>query len=128
MLPDIMIDHEEDIGGTDDLPRTSIAVDPDRVKPLAALESPASGSLSVVEPGDGLSAQLWLESGERFARLAAGTTGRDAAPTFARMVLSSRRQSGEAASHLRGGSLFCAIAALGGGLVARRAAGTGPGT
>ena len=44
---------------------TSIAVDPDRVKSLRALESSASGGVSVVEPGDGLGAQLWLESGER---------------------------------------------------------------
>src|SRR2546421_3852058 len=127
MLPDIMIDHEEDIGGTDDLLRTSIGVDPDRGKPLAALESPASGGLSLVEPGNGLGAQLWLESGERLACPAAGTTGRDAAPTFARMVLSSPRQSGEEAPHARGGHLFCTVVAVGASLVARRAAGTGPG-
>ena len=63
MLPDIMIDHEEDIGGTDDLLRTSIAVDPDRVKALPALESPTSGSLSFVEPGDGLGATERTEQG-----------------------------------------------------------------
>src|SRR6266571_4559156 len=125
MLPDIMIDHEEDIGGTDDLLRTSIAVDPDRVKPLAALESPASGGLSLVEPGNGLGAQLWLESGERLACPAAGSTGRDAAPTLAGIVLSSPRQSGEEAPHARGGNLFCAVVAVGAGVVARRAAGTG---
>jgi hypothetical protein len=54
MLTDINFSHEEEIGGTDDLLRTSIAMDPDRVKGFAALESPASGSLSLVESGDGL--------------------------------------------------------------------------
>src|SRR5207247_1058721 len=110
--------HEEEIGGTDDLLRTSIAVDRNRVKPLPALESPPSGGLSFVEPGDGLVAQLWIESGERFAGPAAGSTGRDAAPTVAGMVLSSPRQSREEAPHARGGNLFCTVVALGGGLVA----------
>ena len=39
------------------------------VKPLPTLESPASGGLSLVEPGDGLGAQLWIESGECLACL-----------------------------------------------------------
>src|SRR6266566_1854630 len=127
MLPDIMIDHEEDIGGTDDLLRTSIAVDPDRVKPLSALESSTSGGFSLVEPGDGLGAQLWLESGERLARPTAGSTGRDTPPTLAGMVLSGPRQSREEAPHAGGGKLLCAVVEVGVGLVARRAAGTSPG-
>ena len=80
-----------------------------------------------MEPGDGLGAQLWLESGERFTGPAAGTSGRDAAPTLARMVLSSRRQSREEAPHIGGGTLLCAVVALGAGVVARRATRTGPG-
>src|SRR6266487_1831746 len=127
MLTDIRIDHEEDIGGTDDLLRTSIAVDKRSVKPLPALESPASGGLSLVESGNGLGAQLWLESGERLTGPAAGATGRDAAPTLAGMVLSSPRQGREEALHARGGSLFCAVVAVGASVVARRAAGTGSG-
>jgi len=107
--------------------RTSIAVDNRSVKPLAARESPSSGGVSLVEPGDGLGAQLWIESGERLACPVAGATGRDAAPALARMVLSSRRQGGEEAAHPGGGNLFRAVVAVGAGVVARRAAGTGPG-
>jgi hypothetical protein len=110
MLSDITREYE-DIGGRHDLFSTSIAVDPDRVKPLAALESPSSWGLSVVEPGDGPGAQLWLKSGERVARLAAGATGRDVAAALAGMVRSGPRQSGQEASHTGGGNLFCAMAA-----------------
>ena len=91
--------------------RTSIAVDPDRVKPLPALESSTSGGLSLVEPGDGLGAQLWIESGERLTGVGAGATGRDAAPALAGMVLCGPRQSGEEAAHARGGKLLCAVVA-----------------
>ena len=110
MLSDITRD-EKDIGGRDDVLRTSIAMDNRSVKPLPARESPASGGVSVVEPGDGLGAQLWIEPGERLAGAAAGSTGRDATPTLAGMVLSSRRQSGEEAAYAGGGTLFCAIVA-----------------
>ncbi|MGZ3609758.1 MAG: hypothetical protein ACXVBU_06805 [Ktedonobacteraceae bacterium] len=126
MLSDIT-QNEKDIGGRDDLLRTSIAMDNRSVKLLAALESPASGGVSVVEPGNGPGTQLWLESGERFAGAVAGTTGRDAAPALAGMVLSSRRQGGEEAAHLGGGNLFRAVVAVGASVVARRAAGTGLG-
>ena len=126
MLSDITHD-EKDIGGRDDVLRTSIAMDNRSVKPLSALESPASGGVSFVEPGDGPVTQLWLEPGERFAGAAAGPVGRDTTPTLARMVLSSRRQGGEEAAHLGGGKLFCALVALGAGVVARRATGSGSG-
>ena len=107
--------------------KMSIAMDNRSVKRLAARESPASGGVSVVEPGDGPVTQLWLESGERVAGAAAGPIGRDPTPALARMVLSSRRQGGEEAAHARGGTLFRAVVAVGAGVVARRAAGTGPG-
>src|SRR5215471_5070096 len=79
--------QEEEIGGTDDLLRTSIAVDPDRVKPLATCKSSTSRSPGTVEPGDGLVTQLWLESGERVAGPVAGSTGRCIPATLAGMVL-----------------------------------------
>ena len=56
-----------------DLLRTSIAMDRDRVKPLAASESPASGGVRLMESGDGASRQLWFESGECLACHVAGT-------------------------------------------------------
>src|SRR5712691_1585533 len=115
------------IGGTYDLLRTSIAVDRERVKTVAAFESSPSQRVGLMESGDGAGTQLWIESGERVAGVAAGSIGRDAAAALAGMVLSRPRQSGQEASHVGGGSLFCSIAALGVGLVARRAPGTGPG-
>src|SRR5438270_7094226 len=96
---------------SDDLLRTSIAVDRERVKPLAPPESPTSDRVGPVEPGDGLGRQLWLESGEHLARPAAGSEGRDAAATLAAMLLSGQRQSWEAAAHFGGRNVFCALAA-----------------
>src|SRR6266496_3392326 len=71
-----------------DLLRTSIAVDRDRVKTIAPSQSPPSQGVGPVEPGDGPGPQLRIESGERVARPAAGTTGRDPAATLTGMVLS----------------------------------------
>ena len=94
---------------------------------LPHLSRPQAGVLALWQPGDGPVTQLWLESGERVAGAAAGPIGRDPTPALARMVLSSRRQGGEEAAHARGGTLFRAVVAVGAGVVARRAAGTGPG-
>src|SRR5262249_27288314 len=86
-----------------------------------------SHGLGAVELRDGAGTQLRIKSGECGARPAAGAEGRDTAATVAGVVLSSGRQSGQEASHAGGGNLFCPVAALGTGLVARRVAGTGPG-
>jgi len=86
-------------------------MDRERVKPLAACESPPSGGLSLVEPGDGLIAQLWLESAERLAGPAAEPSARDAAPTLAGMVLSSRGQRREETPHAGSGNVLCAVVA-----------------
>ena len=80
-------------------------MDRDRVKPFSAFESAPSGGLSF-GVWDGLIAELWIESGERFAGPAAGATGRDAAPTLAGMVLSSPRQSREETPYAGSGNLF----------------------
>src|SRR6516164_5595325 len=119
MLSDITRSHETDIGGTDDVLRTRIAVYGDGVKPLSALESSPSGGRSVVESGNSLVAQWWLESGERLARLTPGTPRRDAAPTLTGMGRSGPRESREAAARTGGGKLLCAVLALGAGMVAR---------
>src|SRR5712692_3471834 len=84
---------------SDDLLRTSIAVDSNRVKTAPAPQSPTSRGVGPVEPGDGLGRQWWLESSERLAGPAAGATGRDAAATLTGMVLSRRRQSRQATPH-----------------------------
>ena len=111
MLTDITLDHEEISEAEMTCGDTSIAVDPDRVKSLPALESSASGGVSVVEPGDGLGAQVWLESGERLAGPVVGSTGRDAAPTLAGMVLPCPREGREEAPHAGSGKLLCAVVA-----------------
>src|SRR6266568_2389999 len=95
----------------DDLLRTSIAMDSDRVKTPTPSQSSTSHGVGSVESGDGPGTQLWIESGERLARPAAGSTGRDAAPALAGVVLSCQRQNGHDASHVGGGRLFCSIAA-----------------
>ena len=94
-----------------DLLRTSIAVDRGRVKALPSLESPTSSGVSPVESRESAGRQLRPESGERFARHAARTTGRDAPPTITGVVLSRPRQSRQEASHAGSGLLLRTLVA-----------------
>ena len=78
---------------------------------LPHLSCPQANVLALWSLGMVLARSCRLWSGERVARVAAGSIGRDAAATLAGMVLSRPRQSGQEASHVGGGSLFCSIAA-----------------
>src|SRR6266446_2412253 len=112
---------------SDDLLRTSIAMDHDGVKTPAASQSPPSGRVSPVESGHGSGRQWRLEPGQRLAGAAAGAEGRDGAATATGMVLSSASQSRSAPLQLGRGNVLRALVALGAGVVARAAARTGSG-
>ena len=103
--------------------RTSIAMDNRSVKPLAALESPASGGVSVVEPGDGPVTQLWLESVSVLLALLLGQSEETLRQRLREWYYRAADKAGRKRRTLEVEPVS-RVVAVGAGVVARRAAGS----